>query len=87
MIDFKICETFDCIGFDLIYTGELSYSYKDDSPDVNLSKCFLALEDISTDIKPCLPKEILAELQEDLENYFSNHPYWQDKYFEANTGY
>ena len=83
MIDFTICETFDCVGFDLTFTGELSYSHKDDSPDVNLTKCFLELEDKFVDIKPCLPKIVLTELQEELENYFTNHSYWQDKYFDA----
>lgn len=90
MINFTICETFDCVGFDLTYGGTLGYNYEKDtltSVDVVLFECILELTDKNVNIKCCLPTDILKQLQEELKNYFWKSMYWEEKYLEANTGY
>lgn len=90
MIDFTICETFDCVGFDLTFTGELSYTYTKDeltSVDVVLSECMLELTDKDANIKCGLPPDILKQLQQDLESYFWKSMYWEEKYLNATIGY
>lgn len=84
MIKFTICETFDCVGFDLTFTGELSYTYTKDaitnSVDVTLHEVLLEITNTLIDIKSSLPKTILITLQKELENYFWKSTYWEDKY-------
>lgn len=89
MIDFTICETFDCVGFDLTFTGELSYTYTKDKMvnevNVDLHEVLLEITNTLIDIKSSLPKYLLITLQEELENYFWKSTYWEDKYLDAIT--
>lgn len=89
MIDFTIYETFDCIGFDLLYTGTLSYYYTKDkamnSVDVTLEECLLELSHEYVNIVSCLTNVIKEQLKEELENYFWKSTYWEEKYLDATT--
>lgn len=91
MIDFTICETFDCVGFDLTFIGELSYTYAKNamtnSVDVTLRECLLEITHEYINIKPCFSDSLLKDLQEELENYFCKSMYWEEKYLNATTGY
>lgn len=86
MIEFEIYETFNCIGFDLHYTGDVSYFYKNKeliSVDVDLRNILLEVGGMLICIKDSLPKEILNPLQDELEKYFWNSDYWEEKYADA----
>lgn len=86
MIDFKIYETFDCIGFDLTYIGYVSYCFKNKellSVDVTLEECLLELSHEYIDIKSCFSDDLSKQLQEELENYFWKSTDWEEKYLDA----